>query len=233
MGIFIYTHCSKSPCSVPPSDLPPRQAEILAFIQGELREGMSPTLAEICAEFGFRSVRAAAKLVEKLERRGAIERLPGSRRGIRVPGLRPGGSLPLIGRVAAGAPILAAENVESHHPVNPELFRPRADFLFRVKGLSMRDAGILDGDLVAVHEQPEAHNGQIVVARLPGKRVDEDEITLKRYYRKGHRILLKPENSDFQPLEIDLARFDPDSQERPPLTIVGLYAGLIRGSAAP
>lgn len=210
--------------------LSPRQEEILAFIRACLHQGPAPTLAEISGHFGF-TLRAAAKLVEKLEKRGAIERAPGARRGIRIPGMNPGWSLPLIGRVAAGSPILAAENVASHLQVDPGLFQPRADFLFKVRGESMREAGILDGDLVGVHEQPEAHNGQIVVARLPGQRTDDDEVTLKRYRREGSRVWLLPENSAFAPIEIDLAQ-DPDSQERPPIVIAGIYCGLIRAGGA-
>lgn len=133
-----------------------------------------------------------------------------------------------MGRVAAGEPILSAEAIESQVAVDPGLFHPRADFLFRVQGRSMQDAGILDGDLVGVRAQPEAENGQIVVARLPSRKTGEDELTLKRYFRRGSRVELRAENRDFAPIEVDLAAHDPETQERAPVAIEGLYVGLIR-----
>jgi repressor LexA len=137
-------------------------------------------------------------------------------------------SLPLVGRVAAGEPILSAESIESQVAVDPALFHPRADFLFRVQGRSMQDAGILDGDLVGVRQQVVADNGQIVVARLPGRKTGEDELTLKRFFRRGDRVTLRAENAAFAPIEIDLAAGDPETQERAPVAIEGLYVGLIR-----
>jgi repressor LexA len=128
-------------------------------------------------------------------------------------GDRPSG-LPVVGRVAAGNPILAEEHIEAHHDVDPELFQPHADYLLRVRGMSMRDAGILNGDLLAVHVTPEAANGQIVVARL------EDEVTVKRFRRRGYRVRLFPENPEFAPIEIDL--------RRQPLVIEGIGVGVLR-----
>ena len=137
--------------------------------------------------------------------------MPGASRGIRL--VREEG-LPLIGRVAAGHPILAEENIEAHYRLDPQLFQPRADYLLRVRGQSMRDAGILNGDLLAVHRTPEAANGQIVVARL------DSEVTVKRLQRRGHQVRLLPENPEFEPIEIDLRRES--------LVIEGIGVGVIR-----
>lgn len=126
-------------------------------------------------------------------------------------------SLPLVGRVAAGSPIMSEGNIEASYAIDPALFRPRADFLLRVVGMSMRDAGILDGDLLAVHRTPSAENGRIVVARL------DDEITVKRLQRRRDRLLLLPENPDFEPIEVDPRRTDS-------FAIEGVYAGIIRRS---
>jgi repressor LexA len=192
--------------------LTPRQEQILRLIR-ELTEatGFPPTRAEIARALGFRSVNAAEEHLKALARKGAVEILAGASRGIR---LKDRGGLPLVGRVAAGSPILAEQNIEGRYQLDPLLFRPRADYLLRVEGMSMRDAGILDGDLLAVHTTPEAGNGQIVVARL------HDEVTVKRFERKGHRVRLLPENPDFQPLLVDL--------RRQPLVIEGLGVGVIR-----
>jgi repressor LexA len=122
--------------------------------------------------------------------------------------------LPVIGRVAAGSPILAEEHVQGRYQVDPNLFTPRADYLLRVRGMSMRDAGILEGDLLAVHRTPEARSGQVVVARLA------DEVTVKRLRRRGHSVQLLPENPDFEPIEVDL--------RRDALTIEGIAVGVIR-----
>lgn len=196
--------------------LTPRQAQILAFIRRRLeRRGAPPTRAEIVEEFGFKSPTAAEDHLRALARKGAIELVAGTARGIRLtqaPGEERG--LPLVGRVAAGAPIMSDAGVETHIPVPPEMFRPRADFLLRVRGESMRDAGILDGDLLAVHHTPTAHNGQVVVARMG------EEITVKRFRREGHIVRLLPANPDFAPIRVDLSR-----QE---LAIEGLAVGLIR-----
>ncbi len=195
-------------------DLTPRQMEILALIRDALEEsGMPPTRAEIADAFGFSSPNAAEQHLRALARKGAIEMIPGASRGIRLTAAVAAG-LPIIGRVAAGNPILAEQNIEDHVQLNPKLFRPRADYLLRVKGMSMRDAGILDGDLLAVHRAREARNGQIVVARL------DDEVTVKRFRRRGNKVWLLPENPDFDPIEVDL--------KHQPLTIEGLGVGVIR-----
>jgi repressor LexA len=219
---------------VSPARLPltEKQEKILAFVRECLREtGMPPTREEIAREFGFAVRASAEEHLRAIARKGYIELVAGSARGIRLkdaPAMPVGFFLPLVGRVAAGEPILSAENVESQVAVDPALFHPRADFLFRVQGRSMQDAGILDGDLVGVRQQDVADNGQIVVARLSGKRTGEDELTLKRYFRRGHRVELRAENRDFAPIEIDLAATDPETQERAPVAIEGLYVGLIR-----
>ena len=198
-----------------------RQAEILKLIR-ELTEvsGYPPTRAEIAERMGFRSVNAAEQHLRALEKKGAIEISSGASRGIRVLDGRPAGrlgrllELPVVGRVAAGSPILAEEHLQGRFQVDPNLFTPRADYLLRVRGMSMRDAGILEGDLLAVHRTHEARTGQIVVARLA------DEVTVKRYRRRGHTVELEAENSEFSPIEVDLRR---DS-----LTIEGIAVGVIR-----
>lgn len=194
------------------SDLTPRQAEILNLIRASIAErGSPPTRAEIAAAFGFRSPNAAEEHLKALARKGAIELLPGSSRGIRL--LEETG-LPVVGKVSAGAPILAEQHIEAHYGVDAQVFRPHADYLLRVRGMSMRDAGILDGDLLAVHRSPEARNGQVVVARL------DDEVTVKRFQRKGSQVQLLPENPDYQPIHVDLR-----SQS---LVIEGLGVGILR-----
>jgi repressor LexA len=204
-------------------DLTPRQRQILELIRRRLAEtGSPPTRAEIAAELGFRSANAAEEHLRALARKGALELRRGTSRGIRLlAGDEPVSEergLPVVGRVAAGSPILAAEHVEDRLPVDPDLFRPRADYLLRVRGMSMRDAGILDGDLLAVHRTPEAHDGQIVVARL------DDEVTVKRFRRRDrHRVRLQAENPAFDSIEVDL-------RERP-LVIEGLGVGLLRTGA--
>ncbi len=213
-----------------------RQAEILAYLQAQFAgSGLPPTRADIATRFGFKTRSSAEDQLRALERKGYIELIPGSSRGIRL--LAPARvnmptqfELPLIGSIAAGTPILADVNVETRIPIDPALFHPRADFLHRVSGHSMKDADILDGDLVGIHAQPEAFNGEIVAAVLPDKKTGEDHITLKRYSRRGSRIVLKPENSAsrYQPIEIDLSTLDPESQDTPPFRIAGTFAGLIR-----
>ena len=198
-----------------------RQAEILRLVR-ELTEvsGYPPTRAEIAQKMGFRSVNAAEQHLRALEKKGAIEIASGASRGIRVRDGRIGSrsarllELPVIGRVAAGAPILAEENLQGHYQVDPNLFTPRADYLLRVRGLSMRDAGILEGDLLAVHRTAEARSGQIVVARLG------DEVTVKRLRRRGHAVSLEAENPEFEPIELDL--------RRDALAIEGIAVGVIR-----
>jgi len=202
-----------------------RQSEILQLIR-ELTEvsGFPPTRAEIAARMGFRSVNAAEQHLRALEKKGAIDILSGASRGIRVnegrPGHRPGRlmELPVIGRVAAGAPILAEEHVQGRYQVDPNLFTPRADYLLKVKGLSMRDIVILDGDLLAVHKTSEARTGQVVVARIA------DEVTVKRLRRRGHSVQLVAENPDFAPIELDLRTDE--------LAIEGIAVGIIRNDRA-
>ena len=198
-----------------------RQSEILKLIR-ELTEvsGFPPTRAEIAERMGFRSVNAAEQHLRALEKKGAIEISSGASRGIRVRDGRPASragrllELPVIGRVAAGSPILAQEHVQERFQVDPNLFTPRADYLLRVRGMSMRDAGILEGDLLAVHRTQEARTGQIVVARL------SDEVTVKRWRRRGHVVQLEAENPDFKPIEVDL--------RSEPLVIEGVAVGVIR-----
>jgi len=199
--------------------LTPRQSEILAFIKRCLEDnGYPPTRAEIAQELGFKSPNAAEEHLKALARKGAIEMTPGASRGIRIPGFEPVAAeeegLPVIGRVAAGAPILAQQNIEDSCRINPEFFHPRADYLLRVRGMSMKDIGILDGDLLAVHTTREARNGQIVVARI------DDEVTVKRFQRTGNKVLLIAENPEFDPIEVNLEEQD--------LVIEGLSVGVIR-----
>lgn len=199
----------------PTPRLTARQAEILAFIRETIEEtGMPPTRAEINAALGFRSPNAAESHLRALERKGAIELLPGRSRGIRLTHESRRDALSVIGRIAAGSPILAEEHLEDRLPVDPALFRPRADYLLRVRGTSMKDAGIMDGDLVAVHRTAEVSDGQIVVARLA------DEVTVKRYRRQGPRVSLIPENPEMTPVEIDLRQEE--------LVIEGRVVGVLR-----
>nr|WP_132822547.1 transcriptional repressor LexA [Pseudomonas aeruginosa] len=200
--------------------LTPRQAEILSFIKRCLEDhGFPPTQAEIAQELGFKSPNAAEEHLKALARKGAIEMTPGASRGIRIPGFEPHAAnddegLPVIGRVAAGAPILAEQNIEESCRINPAFFNPRADYLLRVRGMSMKDIGILDGDLLAVHVTREARNGQVVVARIG------EEVTVKRFKREGSKVWLLAENPEFAPIEVDLKE-----QE---LIIEGLSVGVIR-----
>ena len=202
-----------------------RQQQILDFLRAHLaREGRPPTHEEIAAEFGFRQPRAAGFHLQALAQKGAIELVSGKARAIRL--LHPAKPartetthadvlrLPLLGRVAAGAPIDADAHVEREIQLDRHLFRPRPDFLLRVEGMSMRDAGILDRDLIAVHRTSDARDGQIVVARIEG------EITVKRFRRMRGGIMLLPANPDFAPIEVDPHASD--------FAIEGLYVGVIR-----
>lgn len=193
--------------------LTPRQNEVLELIRRCIVEtGYPPTRMEIADELGFRSPNAAEEHLRALERKGAIEMIPGASRGIRIPNMKDG--IPIVGQVAAGNPILAEENIEDYCNIADDLFYPRAHYLLRVKGLSMKDIGIMDGDLLAVHKTEQVKNGQIVVARI------EDEVTVKRYKKLRNKVFLLPENEDFEPIEINLKK-----QE---LTIEGLAVGIIR-----
>lgn len=197
-------------------DLTPRQSQILALIQDFIDEtGMPPTRAEIASQLGFKSPNAAEDHLRALQRKGVVELVPGTSRGIRLKdSLRQQLGLPLVGNVAAGNPILAQEHIETHYRIDPSLFNPSPHYLLRVQGMSMRDVGILDGDLVAVHRTPEIRSRQIVVARL------EDEVTVKRYRQEGSTVWLMPENADFAPIRVDL--------KEQPLIIEGVVVGVIR-----
>lgn len=194
-----------------------RQLQVLECIRTFFHHtGMPPTRAEIAKQLGFRSVNAAEEHLRALARKGVIELRSGTSRGIRL--LTPAG-VPVIGEVAAGSPILASEHIEDHYALPDRLFRPKAHYLLRVRGMSMRDAGILDRDLLAVHRSKEASNGQIVVARL------EDEVTVKQFRQRGNIVTLLPCNSDFEPLRVDLRKQS--------LVIEGTGVGIIRNNKLP
>lgn len=213
-----------------------RQEEILQLIRSAIENtGFPPTRAEIAAELGFRSANAAEEHLQALARKGAIVISAGTSRGIRLLPMGMGESqrtsaqlalphpalmqlsLPLVGRVAAGSPILATEHIEANYTVDPSMFKARPDYLLKVRGLSMRDVGILDGDLLAVKKADSAKNGQIVVARLG------DDVTVKRYKKTGSLIELLPENPDFQPIRVEAGRED--------FALEGLAVGLLRAWA--
>lgn len=193
-----------------------RQSAVLAFIEEFVEEmGMPPTRAEIARNLGFKSANAAEEHLRALKRKGAIELLSGTSRGIQLKTTSHEQlGLPLVGRVAAGSPMLAEEHIDDHLSVDPGLFHPMPHYLLRVHGMSMKGAGILDGDLVAVHRTPEVRNRQIVVARL------EDEVTVKRYRQKGKLVWLMPENPDYAPIKVDL--------NQQSLIIEGVVVGLLR-----
>jgi repressor LexA len=221
------------------SDLPKltaRQQQILELIQSAIANtGSPPTRAEIATELGFKSANAAEEHLQALARKGAIELVSGTSRGIRLKSHNHAQSaagfteqlsekisqfqqsllLPLIGRVAAGSPILAQEHIDQSYLIQSSLFDRKADYLLRVRGMSMRDAGIMDGDLLAVQSTREAKNGQIVVARLG------DDVTVKRFERKSDRIELHAENPDFKTIVV---------QNDEPFEIEGLAVGLIRNN---
>ena len=194
------------------AELTQRQQQILELVQDVIDiTGMPPTRVEIARKLGFRSANAAEDHLRALARKGMIQLLPGAARGIRLtdpPGL------PVVGRVAAGSPILAQEHIEGRYRLDPDIFHPRPHYLLRVQGMSMRDAGILDGDLLAVHRSPDIYNGQIVVARVG------DEVTVKRYRMKGSKVWLMPENPEFQPIIVDA--------DSPTLVLEGVVVGVLR-----
>jgi repressor LexA len=196
--------------------LTPRQKEILHMIQEFIAEyGMPPTRADIARELGFKSANAAEEHLRALQKKGVLELVPGASRGIQLKdSLRDQMGLPLVGRVAAGSPILAEEHIETHYTIDPALFSPKPHYLLRVHGMSMRNAGILDGDLVAVHRTPEVRSRQIVVARV------DDEVTVKRYRQDGSVVWLLPENEDFEPIQVDL--------NEQTMVIEGVVVGVIR-----
>lgn len=211
-----------------------RQQHVFDFIVKTMGEfGYPPTRAEIAKALGFKSPNAAEEHLRALERKGVIRIIRNTSRGIRLPNqdaqevsdppapvaanssdLPPVG-LPVIGEVAAGSPILAAEHIDRYCPLPADYFTPKADYLLRVRGLSMKEVGILEGDLLAVHRTDRVRDGQIVVARL------EDEVTVKRFKRQGHQVTLMAENTDFAPIEIDL--------RTQALEIEGVGVGVIRG----
>ncbi|HTY99926.1 MAG TPA: transcriptional repressor LexA [Rhodocyclaceae bacterium] len=196
-------------------NLTPRQQEILDFIRSTLEVlGAPPTRLEICSAFGFASPNAAEDHLRALARKGAIVLEPGSARGIRLVEQL---GLPLIGTVAAGSPLLAVENLLGRVPFSPDIFSPRPDYLLKVRGNSMTGAGILDGDLLAVHKTAEAKSGQIVVARLG------DEVTVKRLKYKGGRVELLAENPDYEPIVVNRGTV---------FAIEGVAVGLIRNGTA-
>ncbi|MFT5111827.1 MAG: repressor LexA [Parasphingorhabdus sp.] len=189
-----------------------RQQQILDFIKKSIElYDMPPTRAEIGEAFGFRSPNAAEDHLRALERKGVINIFAGSSRGIQ---LNVPTGIPVIGSVAAGNPILAEENIEDHYSIPRNMFRPKAHYFLRVKGQSMQDAGILDGDLLAVHRTRKAENGQIVVARL------DDEVTVKQFRQRGNIVTLLPKNPDYEPIRVDLRKQN--------LEIEGLGVGLFR-----
>jgi len=204
-----------------------RQEEILNLIRDAIdNTGFPPTRAEIAAELGFKSANAAEEHLQALARKGAIEISPGTSRGIRLLGPAVGATpalmpppmlmmtLPLVGRVAAGSPMLAQQHVEATYSVDPAMFSARPDYLLKVRGESMRDAGIMDGDLLAVKKVDSAKNGQIVVARIG------DDVTVKRYKKIGTLVELHPENPDFMVIKVDPAVDE--------FTLEGLAVGLMR-----
>lgn len=197
--------------------LTPRQKQILELIKQHIENtGYPPTRAEIANELGFKSPNAAEEHLRALARKGVIEMISGTSRGIRLLLEEEQSGLPLIGRVAAGEPILAVENIEDYLEVATNMFYPQADYLLRVHGMSMKNVGIMDGDLLAVHKADTAENGQIVVARI------EDEVTVKRLKktRKRHEIMLLPENEELEPILVDLKEQN--------FAIEGLGVGVIR-----
>ena len=196
--------------------LTPRQLQILNMIQGFMSEyGMPPTRAEIARQLGFKSSNAAEEHLRALQKKGVLELIPGTSRGIQLKdSLREQLGLPLIGKVAAGRPILSEEHIETHYRIDQALFNPKPHYLLRVEGMSMKNVGILDGDLVAVHRTPEVRSRQIVVARV------DDEVTVKRYRQDGSLVWLLPENDDFEPIRVDL--------KLQSMIIEGVVVGVIR-----
>jgi repressor LexA len=196
-------------------ELTKRQTEILRMIQSHIETtGFPPTRTNICEHFGFRSPTAADDHLRALEKKGAIELIPGASRGIRIITEFDTDGVPLVGRVAAGEPIMSEEHIEEYVSIDPNLFHPHADYLLRVNGMSMRDVGILDGDLLAVHSTQHVHSNQIVVARV------DDEVTVKRFRQRGNIVTLLPENDEFEPIRVDLRE-----QE---FSIEGVYVGVLR-----
>lgn len=198
-----------------------RQQEIFDFVKNHIdTTGMPPTRVEIAREIGFKSPNAAEEHLKALARKGYIEMLSGTSRGIRIlieEEASNDDGLPLVGKVAAGSPIMAIEHIESHYPINGEMFSPSADYLLKVEGNSMEKIGIFDGDLLAVHKTTSVRNGQVVVARV------DDEVTVKRLERKGDLIYLHPENDELKTIVVD-----PRTSF---IEIEGIAVGVIRSNA--
>jgi len=193
-----------------------RQEQVLDCVRRHIDEtGFPPTRVDIARDLGFKSANAAEEHLKALARKGAIEMIPGTSRGIRIIGeeVEPEG-LAIIGQVAAGEPILAEQHIDDYCTISSDFFRPRADYLLRVRGMSMKDIGIMDGDLLAVHQTHEARDGQIVVARVG------EDVTVKRFRKDGHMVYLIAENEEFDPIKVDLR------EEQ--LSIEGLGVGVIR-----
>lgn len=203
-----------------------RQSEVLDFIKNAIaHDGMPPTVAEITLGLGLNSTNGVRGHLQALARKGAIELIPNASRGIRVPrqgvvddrqglGNESGNSLPVVGRVAAGFPILAEQHIEDYYRIDSDIFRPKADYLLSVKGMSMRDIGIFDGDMVAVHQSKHAENGQVVVARL------DDEVTVKRLKKTKNVAYLIAENPDYEAIRVDFRRQH--------MEIEGIVVGVIK-----
>jgi repressor LexA len=216
---FAHLQHAREAAPKPAPRLTSRQRQILDWIRAFIdTKGMPPTRAEIAAGLGFASPSSAEDHLQALAKKGALEIVAGAARGLRLkdmPGVPIQGTLPLVGRVAAGSPILAVENVEAHYRFEAEFFTPRADYLLRVRGTSMQGAGILDGDLLAVHKCADARTGQIVIARI-----DDDDVTVKRLQRRGRDIVLLSENPEFRPIVVN---------PQTAFAIEGIAVGLVRG----
>ncbi len=211
--------CKDSELLMKRQPLTQRQQEIFDFVKSHIETtGMPPTRVEIAREIGFKSPNAAEEHLKALARKGYIEMLSGTSRGIKIllDETEKEEGLPLVGNVAAGEPILAIENIENYYPVNAEMFSPNADYLLRVNGNSMEKIGILDGDLLAVHKTTAVRNGQVIVARI------DDEVTVKRLERKGNLLYLHPENDELTTIIVD-----PNTQY---VEIEGLAVGIIRNN---
>lgn len=191
-----------------------RQQQVLDLVRRHISEtGYPPTRADIARELGFKSANAAEEHLKALARKGAIEMIAGASRGIRLP---ESAGIPIVGRVAAGDPVLAEQNIEDYCDLPPTFFKPSADYFLVVKGDSMMEVGILDGDLLAVHSTPVANNGDIVVARI------EEDVTVKRLHKTGQKHLLEllPENQDYEPIKVDLREQS--------FAIEGISVGILR-----
>ena len=191
-----------------------RQQQVLDLVRRHINEtGYPPTRADIARELGFKSANAAEEHLKALARKGAIEMIAGASRGIRLP---ESAGIPIVGRVAAGDPVLAEQNIEDYCDLPPTFFKPSADYFLRVKGDSMMEVGILDGDLLAVHSTPVANNGDIVVARI------EEDVTVKRLHKTSQKHLLEllPENAEYEPIKVDL--------REQAFTIEGISVGIVR-----